>query len=78
MIALYQVHQGPEVLDAMIYFADQMLGPPQRLATRRTPCYTGKLELCWPNKDPGRSTATAAPSRGDVLGHITSVALEIV
>jgi hypothetical protein len=77
MIALYQVTKDREVLDSMVYFADQMLA--HRNDRYKThDMYTGKPELCWPNKDPGPEYGYCGTEQGDVLGHITSVALEIV
>jgi hypothetical protein len=77
MIALYQVTKDLEVLDSMVYFADQMLAHRNdRYKTHNM--YTGKPELCWPNKDPGPEYGYCGTEQGDVLGHITSVALEIV
>src|SRR6185436_18659945 len=77
MIALYQVTKDREVMDGMVYFADQMLA--HRNDHYRThDMYTGKPELCWPNKDPGPEYGYCGTEQGDVLGHITSVALEIV
>jgi hypothetical protein len=77
MIALYQVTKDRQVLDSMVYFADQMLA--HRNDRYKThDMYTGKPELCWPNKDPGPEYGYCGTEQGDVLGHITSVALEIV
>jgi hypothetical protein len=77
MIALYQITRDPAVMDGMVYFADQMLA--HRNDHYKThSMYTGKVELCWPNKDPGPEYGYCGTEQGDVLGHITSVALEIV
>jgi hypothetical protein len=78
MIALYEITHDREVLDAMIYFADQIFAH-RNDRWQTTAGFTGKAELCWPNQDygmPGYGNCTT--EQGDVLGHVTSVALEIV
>src|SRR5690242_16444784 len=77
MISLYSITKDPEIADSMVYFADQMLA--HRNDRYKThDIYTGKPELCWPNKDPGPEYGYCGTEQGDVLGHITSVALELV
>jgi len=78
MIALYEITRDRDVLDAMIYFADQMFAH-RNDRWQMTVGFTGKAELCWPNQDYGTPTyGNCTTEQGDVLGHITSVALEIV
>jgi hypothetical protein len=77
MIALYSITKDPEIADSMIFFADQVLAHRNdRYKTHNM--YTGKPELCWPNKDPGPEYGYCGTENGDVLGHVTSVALELV
>jgi hypothetical protein len=74
IISMYEVSKDPELLDQAVWFADQMLGHRNdRFNTRMI--FTGKPELCWPNKLPTDPDAKyCGTEQGDVLGHITAVA----
>src|SRR4051812_10408461 len=77
MVALYQVSKDRAVLDDMIWFAQQMIAHRNDRFRKRT-IFTGKVEACWPNKPADAGDAGyCGTEQGDVLGHISSVALEI-
>jgi hypothetical protein len=71
---MYEITGDTAILDRMIEFADVAL------AVRNDPSkgrviFTGKRELCWPNKDPGASDAKyCGTENGDVIGHLAFAA----
>ncbi len=74
LVTMYEVTRDREVMDQMIWFADQMLlHRNDRFQTRTI--FTGKQEPCWPNKLAGAvDERYCGTEQGDVLGHITAVA----
>jgi MYXO-CTERM domain-containing protein len=77
MIALYEITHDRDLMDSMIYFADEILAH-RNDRWQTTVGYTGKAELCWPNQDFGAvDYGNCMTEQGDVLGHFTSIALEI-
>jgi hypothetical protein len=74
LVTMYEVTKDREIMDQMVWFADQMLlHRNDRFQTRTI--FTGKPEPCWPNKLADAPDARyCGTEQGDVLGHITAVA----
>lgn len=75
LIAMYQVSPDRELMDMMIWMADQMLLHRNDRFQKWT-TFTGKVEPCWPNArdDEVWKRPVCGTEQGDVLGHITAVA----
>jgi hypothetical protein len=71
---MYEVTGDRAILDRMIQYADKALNVRNHPTTGRI-IWTGKRELCWPNKDTTAPDAKYCGSEsGDVIGHIAYTA----
>jgi hypothetical protein len=71
---VYEISGDTQILDQMIRFADAALACRNDPATGRV-IWTGKRDLCWPNKRATDPDATYSGSEnGDVIGHIACCA----
>ena len=67
---MYEITGDLAILDRMIQYADKALSVRNHPTTGRV-IWTGKRELCWPNKDATAPDAKYCGSEsGDVIGHI--------
>jgi Ricin-type beta-trefoil lectin domain-like len=71
---VYETTRDQGLLDRAIQFADKALSVRNDAATGRV-IWTGRRELCWPNKDTAAEDARYCGSEnGDVIGHVAYVA----
>lgn len=75
---MYELTEDGEVLDMMITFVDEMLKNRNDPDNGRM-IFTGKRELCWPNKSVTDQDATyAGPENGNIIMHIANCAKYIL
>jgi hypothetical protein len=75
---MYEISRDPEILDMMIQYADHMLAGRNNPVSGRI-IWTGKRELCWPNKKADTPGALySATENGDVIAHIAYCAKLII
>jgi hypothetical protein len=67
---MYEITRDTAILDRMIQYADKALSIRNHATTGRL-IWTGRRELCWPNKEMTAEDARYCGSEnGDVVGHI--------
>lgn len=75
---MFEISKDPEILDLMIRYADHMLKGRNNPVTGRI-IWTGKRELCWPNKKAvGSDSLYSATENGDIIAHIVYCAKLII
>ena len=77
MASLYEMTGDVYFLDQMIRFSDHILSVRNDLSQRRQ-IWTGRVEICWPNKAPDAGDAAyCGTENGYVLGHMLAPAKAI-
>jgi hypothetical protein len=75
LLAMYEVTRDQELMEQLVWFADQMLLH-RNDRFRKWTIFTGKAEVCWPNcaEDTPACQWYCGTEVGDVVGHIAAVA----